>query len=44
VLVALRVAPGNEAPLGREGKETAAYLRLSAPAEVRRFRKVVSGR
>jgi sulfopyruvate decarboxylase subunit beta len=44
VLVALRVAPGNEVPLGREGKETAAYLRLSAPAEVRRFRKVVSGR
>jgi thiamine pyrophosphate-dependent acetolactate synthase large subunit-like protein len=43
VLVALRVAPGNEAPLGREGKETAGYLRLSAPAEVRRFRKVVSG-
>jgi sulfopyruvate decarboxylase subunit beta len=37
-LVSLRVEPGREAPLGREGKETAAYLRLSAPAEVRRFR------
>jgi len=44
VLVALRVEPGNEAPLGREGKETAAYLRLSAPDEVRRFRRVVAGR
>jgi sulfopyruvate decarboxylase subunit beta len=44
VLVSLRVAPGRESPLGREGKETAAYLQLSAPAEVRRFRRVVSGR
>lgn len=44
VLVGLRVKPGRETPLGREGKETAAYLRLSAPDEVRRFRKVVSGR
>jgi sulfopyruvate decarboxylase subunit beta len=38
VLVALRVEPGREPPLGREGKETAAYLRRSAPDEVRRFR------
>ena len=38
VLVTLRVATGREAPLGREGKETAAYLRRSAPDEVRRFR------
>ena len=38
VLVTLRVEPGREAPLGREGKETAAYLRRSAPDEVRRFR------
>jgi sulfopyruvate decarboxylase subunit beta len=44
VLVNLRVAPGQETPLGREGKETAAYLRLSAPAEVRRFRRIASGR
>jgi thiamine pyrophosphate-dependent acetolactate synthase large subunit-like protein len=44
VMVSLRVEPGRESPLGREGKETAAYLRLSAPAEVRRFRRVVSGR
>jgi thiamine pyrophosphate-dependent acetolactate synthase large subunit-like protein len=43
VLVTLRVEPGREAPLGREGKETAAYLKLSAPDEVRRFRRVVSG-
>ena len=43
VLVTLRVAPGHETPLGREGKEQAAYLRLSAPAEVRRFRRAVSG-
>jgi hypothetical protein len=34
------VAPGREAPLGREGKETAAYLRRSAPDEVRRFRRL----
>jgi sulfopyruvate decarboxylase subunit beta len=40
VLVALRVEPGREAPLGREGKETAEYLRRSAPDEVRRFRKL----
>jgi sulfopyruvate decarboxylase subunit beta len=38
VLVTLRVEPGRETPLGREGKETAAYLRRSAPDEVRRFR------
>lgn len=38
VLVTLRVQPGRESPLGREGKETAAYLRRSAPDEVRRFR------
>ena len=38
VLVTLRVAPGKESPLGREGKETAAYLLRSAPDEVRRFR------
>jgi sulfopyruvate decarboxylase subunit beta len=38
VLVTLRVEPGRENPLGREGKETAAYLRRSAPDEVRRFR------
>jgi sulfopyruvate decarboxylase subunit beta len=38
VLVTLRVQPGREAPLGREGKETAAYLLRSAPDEVRRFR------
>jgi sulfopyruvate decarboxylase subunit beta len=44
VLVTLHVQPGNETPLGREGKETAAYLQLSAPAEVRRFRRIVSGR
>jgi sulfopyruvate decarboxylase subunit beta len=43
VLVTLRVEPGRETPLGREGKETAAYLRLSAPDEVRRFRRVVTG-
>jgi sulfopyruvate decarboxylase subunit beta len=42
VLVALRVEPGRESPLGREGKESAAYLKLSAPAEVRRFRQIVS--
>jgi sulfopyruvate decarboxylase subunit beta len=40
VLVTLRVHPGKEAPLGREGKETAPYLLRSAPAEVRRFRKL----
>jgi thiamine pyrophosphate-dependent acetolactate synthase large subunit-like protein len=40
VLVTLRVEPGRESPLGREGKETAAYLRRSAPDEVRRFRKL----
>jgi sulfopyruvate decarboxylase subunit beta len=40
VLVTLRVAPGRESPLGREGKETAAYLRRSAPDEVRRFRRL----
>jgi sulfopyruvate decarboxylase subunit beta len=40
VLVTLRVAPGRESPLGREGKETAAYLRRSAPDEVRRFRQL----
>jgi thiamine pyrophosphate-dependent acetolactate synthase large subunit-like protein len=39
-LVTLRVEPGRESPLGREGKETAAYLRLSAPDEVRRFRRL----
>ena len=38
VLVTLRVEPGRESPLGREGKETAAYLKRSAPDEVRRFR------
>jgi thiamine pyrophosphate-dependent acetolactate synthase large subunit-like protein len=38
VLVTLRVEPGRESPLGREGKETAAYLLRSAPDEVRRFR------
>jgi sulfopyruvate decarboxylase subunit beta len=38
VLVTLRVEPGHESPLGREGKETAVYLRRSAPDEVRRFR------
>ncbi len=42
-LVALRVAPGREGPLGREGKETAAYLRLSARDEVRRFRGAITG-
>jgi len=40
VLVTLRVEPGRESPLGREGKETAAYLRRSAPDEVRRFRRL----
>jgi sulfopyruvate decarboxylase subunit beta len=40
VLVTLRVEPGRESPLGREGKETAAYLRRSAPEEVRRFREL----
>jgi thiamine pyrophosphate-dependent acetolactate synthase large subunit-like protein len=42
-LVALHVAPGQEAPLGREGKEQAAYLRLSARDEVRRFRAAITG-
>jgi len=42
VLVTLRVEPGRESPLGREGKETAAYLRLSAPDEVRRFRRLMT--
>jgi sulfopyruvate decarboxylase subunit beta len=43
-LVALRVAPGHEAPLAREGKETAPYLRLSARDEVRRFRRAITAR
>lgn len=43
VLVSLRVQPGRESPLGREGKETAGYLRLSAPEEVRRFRRLFAG-
>jgi sulfopyruvate decarboxylase subunit beta len=42
-LVCLAVEPGKETPLGREGKETAAYLRLSAPEEARRFRRAVVG-
>ena len=42
-LVGLAVEPGSEAPLGRQGKETAAYLQLSAPDEARRFRKAVAG-
>ncbi len=42
-LVCLQVEPGRETPLGRQGKETAAYLQLSAPDEARRFRKVASG-
>jgi sulfopyruvate decarboxylase subunit beta len=41
-LVTLRVAPGHEAPLAREGKETAPYLRLSARDEVRRFRSALT--
>ena len=42
MLVTLRVEPGRESPLGREGKETAAYLRLSAPDEARRFRRLMT--
>ncbi len=42
VLVCLQVAPGQETPLGRQGKETAAYLQLSAPDEARRFRKAAT--
>ena len=42
-LVCLQVEPGRETPLGRQGKETAAYLQQSAPDEARRFRKAVSG-
>jgi sulfopyruvate decarboxylase subunit beta len=43
VLVGLQVEPGRETPLGRQGKETAAYLQLSAPDEARRFRAAVTG-
>jgi thiamine pyrophosphate-dependent acetolactate synthase large subunit-like protein len=43
VLVCLAVEPGQETPLGRQGKETAAYLQLSAPDEARRFRSAVTG-
>jgi sulfopyruvate decarboxylase subunit beta len=42
IFVCLQVAPGKEAPLSREGKEEAAYLKLSAPAEARRFRQVLT--
>jgi sulfopyruvate decarboxylase subunit beta len=43
VLVCLQVEPGHETPLGRQGKERAAYLQLSAPDEARRFRTAVTG-
>jgi hypothetical protein len=43
VLVCLSVEPGRETPLGRQGKETAAYLQLSAPEEARRFRRAITG-
>ena len=43
ILVCLQVEPGRETPLGRQGKETAAYLQLSAPDEARRFRQAVGG-
>ena len=42
VLVCLSVEPGHETPLGRQGKETAAYLQLSAPDEARRFRAAIA--
>jgi sulfopyruvate decarboxylase subunit beta len=41
VFVCLQVAPGREAPLGRQGQEQAAYLELSAPEEARRFRQAL---
>jgi sulfopyruvate decarboxylase subunit beta len=43
VLVCLQVEPGRETPLGRQGKERAAYLQLSAPDEARRFRSALVG-
>ncbi len=42
IFVCLQVEPGQETPLGRQGKEQAAYLRLSAPEEARRFRKAIA--
>jgi sulfopyruvate decarboxylase subunit beta len=43
VLVCLQVEPGQETPLARQGKETAAYLQRSAPDEARRFRQAITG-